>query len=98
MSSIWPLTVEKKLFLTALGMAVILVTSTPQTPEAASAYLAGRGYTGVRLKAPAPYYGRGAMRFPFEARDADGKRVSGELSLGSFAWFYKVTLNNPQPK
>ena len=27
MSSIWPLTVEKKLFLTAFGMAVILVTS-----------------------------------------------------------------------
>ena len=68
MSSIRPLTAETKLFLTALGMVVILVTSSPQTPEAASAYLSGRGYTGVRLKAPAPYHGRGAMRMESACR------------------------------
>jgi hypothetical protein len=94
MSSIWPLTTGRKLFFTALGIIVILVTSKPQTPEIASAYLAEQGYSGVILGAHAPYYGRGAKRFPFEARNVEGKRVTGELSMGSFSWFYTVRLDS----
>lgn len=97
MSAIWQNATHVKLFLSGIGLAVILATSSPQTADVAQAYLAQRGYTGISLKAPAPWHGRGQKRFPFEARAADGRPVTGELSLGSFAWFYTISLTHPQP-
>jgi hypothetical protein len=98
LSDIWQSSTNRKLLLTVFGIGVILATSSPQTPEAASQYLAERGYTDISLKAPKPYYGRGQKRFPFEARSTEGERVSGELSLGSFEWFYTVRLNSAPPQ
>jgi hypothetical protein len=98
LSDIWQSSTHKKLLLTVFGIGVILATSSPQSVDVANAYLAEQGYTEINLMAPRPYHGRGQMRFPFEARSKAGARVSGELSMGSFAWFYKIALNSPQPR
>ena len=45
----------KKALLTAVGLVVLLATSTPQTTDVASAYLAKRGYTEISIKAPEDY-------------------------------------------
>jgi hypothetical protein len=97
-SVIWQNASYRKLVLAGLGMVVIVATSSPQTSEVANAYLAQRGYTGISVKTPGPYHGRGPKHFPFEARTKAGARVSGELSMGSFAWFYTIRLSNPQPQ
>jgi hypothetical protein len=98
LSDIWRNAYCRKLFLTLLAMAVMIATSSPQTPDMATAYLAQRGYTGITLRAPAPYHGRGQKHFPFEARSKAGERVSGDLSMGSFSWLYTIRLNDAPPQ
>ena len=97
MSDIWQDATIRKLALTAFGIGVILATSSPQNADVANAYLAEVGFTDIDLKAPRPNTGRGQKRYPFEARSKAGERVSGEVSLGSFAWFYSIRLNERKP-
>ena len=97
MSEFWQDTIVRKLALTVFGIGVILATSSPQTADKASTFLAERGYSDIALMPPRPNYGRGRLRFPFAARAQGGERVSGEVWLGSFAWFYSIHLDNKQP-
>jgi hypothetical protein len=94
MSIVWQNAHYKKVFLTALGMVLLLATSSPQTAEVAAAYLAQRGYTEIIVKAPKDHCGRGPMLFTFHARSNAGKHVAGELSVGNFAYLYRIKLQN----
>ena len=87
----------RKLLLTAFGIGVILAVSSPQRAEVADAFLAESGYTDITVMPAKPSTGRGQRRYPFEARSQAGERVSGEVSLGSFAWFYSIKLNDQKP-
>lgn len=84
---------KHKLILTAIGMAIVIFTASPQTPQIAKAYLAQRGFLDIDLQAPKEYHGRGPMLFPFKARTKDGSDVTGELSLGNFAYLYRIKLH-----
>ncbi len=95
MKTVWQEPVNKKLAISALLFGIMLATASQQTAEVATAYLLKRGYTDVSVGAPAPYCGRGPMLFPFTGRSKTGEPVSGELSLGNFAYLYRITLRSP---
>ena len=86
--------IYRKLALSALGLMIALGTASDQNAEVATAYLVERGYIDVTVGTPKPYYGRGTMRFPFTGQSKAGKYVSGELSLGSYSYFYRIKLHN----
>ncbi len=92
MSVVWQSAHSKKVLLTILGAIVLLATSSPKTAAVATAYLAQRGYTEITVTAPVDHCGRGPIPFTFKARTSTGQSVSGELSVGNYAYLYRMKL------
>ena len=94
MSVIWQNVHYRKVLLAAFGIAILIATSSPKTAKVATAYLAERGYTEITVTAPKDHCGRGPVPFAFHARSSAGKYVAGELSVGNFAYLYRIKLQN----
>ena len=77
----------------AAGIGVYFLTATPQTPEALSAYLSGRGYEDVQVEGPATRCGRAKQQFAFRARTAERRPVTGVVCMDSHAFNYWVKVD-----
>jgi hypothetical protein len=72
------------------GLGGLLLTSTPQSPETARAYLEEKGYASVAVQPAAERCGKGRKSFWFTARADGGRKVSGHLCMSDHAYFYSL--------
>ena len=72
------------------GVGGYLLSCTPQSPEAARAYLEEKGYASVGVQPAAERCGKGSKAFRFTARAADARKVSGRLCMGGHVVFYAL--------
>lgn len=93
MALVWKNEATKVLAVTA-GIAAYFVTSSPQTAEVATAYLARQGYTHIVVTGPTKCWGKGRRQFGFDARSSGGRNVAGELCMDSHAFNYTLKLYN----